>query len=81
MTPLYEKMGLPSNIVYIRSISHDELPVEVLDSIDKNMPLFAVYAENGQQIALVEDQQVAFALAQEHKFSLHSVHWNRDWFN
>ncbi|MDE0764691.1 MAG: DUF1150 family protein [Amylibacter sp.] len=74
MTPLYEKMGLPSNIVYIRSISHDELPVEVLDSIDKNMPLFAVYAENGQQIALVEDQQVAFALAQEHKFSLHSVH-------
>ena len=74
MAHLYEKMGLPSNIVYIRSISHDELPVEVLDSIDKNMPLFAVYAENGQQIALVEDQQVAFALAQEHKFSLHSVH-------
>ena len=74
MAHLYEKMGLPSNIVYVRSISHDELPVEVLDSIDKNMPLFAVYAENGQQIALVEDQQVAFALAQEHKFSLHSVH-------
>ena len=74
MTPLFEKMGLPSNVVYIRSISHDELPVEILESIDENIPLFAVYAENGQQIALVEDQQVAFALAQEHKFSLHSVH-------
>ena len=74
MTSLYEKMGLPSNIVYIRSINHDELPTEVLETIDKTIPLFAVYAEDGQQIALVEDQQVAFELAQEHKFSLHSVH-------
>ena len=74
MTPLYEKMGLPSNIVYIRSIKHDELPSEILENIDESIPLFAVYAEDGQQIALVEDQHVAFALAQEHKFSLHSVH-------
>ena len=74
MTSLYEKMGLPSNVVYIKPISHDDLPVEILESIDENIPLFAVYAENGQQIALVEDQKVAFALAQEHKFSLHSVH-------
>ena len=46
----------------------------VLENIDESIPLFAVYAEDGQQIALVEDQQVAFELAQEHKFSLHSVH-------
>ena len=74
MTPLYEKMCLPSNIVYIRSINHDELPTEILETIDETIPLFAVYAEDGQQIALVEDQQVAFELAREHKFSLHSVH-------
>ena len=74
MTPLYEKMGLPSNIVYIRSINHDELPTEILETIDETIPLFAVYAEDGQQIALVEDQQVAFEFAREHKFSLHSVH-------
>jgi hypothetical protein len=74
MTPLYEKMGLPSNIVYIRSVTHEELPSEILENIDQTIPLFAVYAEDGQQIALVEDQQVAFQLALEHKFSLHSVH-------
>jgi len=74
MTPLYEKMGLPSNIVYIRSVTHEELPSEILENIDQTIPLFAVYAEDGQQIALVEDQQVAFQLAQEHKFSLHLVH-------
>lgn len=74
MTPLYEKMGLPSNIVYIRSVTHEELPSEILENIDQTIPLFAVYAEDGQQIALVEDQQVAFQLAREHKFSLHSVH-------
>ena len=56
MTPLYEKMGLPSNIVYIRSVTHEELPSEILENIDQTIPLFAVYAEDGQQIALVEDQ-------------------------
>jgi hypothetical protein len=75
MTPLYEQMGLPSNIVYIRAIARDELPKDALvDFDDINAPLFAVFAEDGQQIALVEDQKVAFELAKEHRFSLHSVH-------
>lgn len=74
MTHLYEQMGLPSNVVYIRAISRAELPREVLENVDETVPLFAVFAEDGQQIALVENQKVAFDLAQEHKFSLHSVH-------
>lgn len=75
MTPLYEQMGLPSNVVYIRPIARDELPNEALaDFEDAAIPLFAVFAEDGQQIALVEDQKVAYELAKEHRFSLHSVH-------
>lgn len=75
MTPLYEQMGLPSNIAYIRPIARDELPKEALADFENvAIPLFAVFAEDGQQIALVEDQRVAFELAKEHRFSLHSVH-------
>jgi len=69
-----KKWGYQVTYVYIRSVTHEELPSEILENIDQTIPLFAVYAEDGQQIALVEDQQVAFQLAQEHKFSLHSVH-------
>jgi|GEM_PF-378444 len=75
MTPLYEQMGLPSNVVYIRAIARDEIPSDALVEFDDaTLPLFAVFAEDGQQIALVEDQKVAFELAKEHRFSLHSVH-------
>jgi len=74
MTHLYEQMGLPSNVVYIRSIERAELPSEILETVAETVPLFAVFAEDGQQIAVVEDQEIAFELAKEHQFSLHSVH-------
>jgi hypothetical protein len=74
MTQLYEQMGLPSNVVYIRAISRAELPSEVLEGVDEVAPLFAVFAEDGQQIAVVDSQKIAFDLAEEHKFALHSVH-------
>ena len=74
MTHLFEKMGLPSNIVYIRAVDRKEVPIDILEDLEDGKPVFAVFAEDGKQIALVEDQSVAYALAEEHQFSLHSVH-------
>ncbi|GLQ36052.1 hypothetical protein GCM10007939_23360 [Amylibacter marinus] len=74
MTPVFEQMGLPSNIVYIRPITLADLPRDIQMELGDNTPLFAVFSEDGTQIALVEDQNVAFALAKEHEFNLQSVH-------
>lgn len=74
MTPLYEQMDLPSNVVYLRAVKRADLSSDALMDFEDASSLFAVYAEDGQQIALVDDQKTAFELAKEHRFSLHLVH-------
>lgn len=74
MTPLYEQMGLPSNNVYIREVNVSELPEEMREEAGDLQSLFAVFAEDGSQIALVDNQKVAFDLAKEHQFNLQQVH-------
>jgi hypothetical protein len=74
MTPLFEQMGLPSNVVYMRAVERANLSSDALMDFEEAKDLFGVYAEDGQQIALVDDQKTAFELAKEHRFALHLVH-------
>tara|TARA_R110002096_G_scaffold74746_4_gene176955 strand:- start:17411 stop:17635 length:225 start_codon:yes stop_codon:yes gene_type:complete len=74
MTPLYEQMGLPSNVVYLRAVDRADLSGDALVEFDEAKYMFGVYAEDGQQIALVDDQKTAIELAEEHRFALHLVH-------
>ena len=74
MTPLYEQMGLPSNNVYIREVNVSELPDDMQDEVGDLKSLFAVFAEDGSQIAIVDSPKNAFDLAKEHSFNLQQVH-------
>lgn len=72
--PLYKAMGLSSNIVYLRQVELAELPSDLLEQVDSAQQLYAVYHEDGEQIALIESVSLAKDLAEEHRFELHQVH-------
>ncbi|MEM0978279.1 MAG: DUF1150 family protein [Pseudomonadota bacterium] len=71
---LYEQLGLPSNVVYVKQIDPNELPLEVRNQVEEGSELFAVHCENGEQVALFTDKNLAFSLAREYSFDAHSVH-------
>lgn len=71
--PLYKAMGLASNVVYLREVAMDDLPDEVQAQLESDRPIFAVYHEDGEQIALIESPSLAKDLAKEHDFELHQV--------
>ncbi len=74
MTELYEELGLPSNLVYLKELDPKELPDDVQGEIDGSKPIFGVYDEEGSQIALVDDLSFARMMAEEHRFNLQSLH-------
>lgn len=74
MAALYKKMGLRSNVVYLRALDHSQLPDEVRADLDETQVIYGVFHEDGDQIALIDDLNLARDLADEHKFSLHTVH-------
>lgn len=74
MRPTYKAMGLSSNIVYMRPIDKSELPKDISIGLEDGQSIFAVFSEEGEQIALIADRRLAIDLAKEHSFDLHSVH-------
>ena len=74
MAKLYEQLGLPSNIVYMKKVDISDLPDDVQSELDDTKPIFGVFDEEGSQIALVDDEFFAREMAREHKFNLHSLH-------
>ncbi len=63
-------------IVYIREVPVDELPDEMQQQA-KAAGLSTVYGigrENGEQIALVRDRELAFMIARQNDLSPVSVH-------
>jgi len=74
MRPVYEQMGLSSNVVYIRPLAPDQLPDDVVTTFEDDRPIYGVFHEDGTQIALIDDVNAAHELAKEHKFSLHMLH-------
>lgn len=71
---MFEQLGLESNIVYVKPVAVDQLPSDVQDQLEGETQIFAVHGENGEQVALFTDKNLAFDLAKEYDFRAHSVH-------
>tara|TARA_R110002020_G_scaffold358559_7_gene570972 strand:- start:18939 stop:19160 length:222 start_codon:yes stop_codon:yes gene_type:complete len=60
--------------VYVKTILVTDLPREVRDQAEGLEQLYAVHDAEGQQLALVGDRKLAFALAREHNYAPVLVH-------
>jgi hypothetical protein len=60
--------------VYVKTIAVTELPREVRDQAEGLDLIYAVHDAQGQQLALVGDRKLAFALAREHDYAPVLVH-------
>jgi hypothetical protein len=63
-----------SNIVYIRAVDVADLPDELQEQAQGVMQLYAVCREDGEQLALVADRDMAFVLARQNDFVPVTVH-------
>jgi hypothetical protein len=61
-------------MVYVKSIAVTDLPREVRDQAGSLDHLFAVHDAEGQQLALVADRKLAFALAVQNDYAPQPVH-------
>lgn len=64
----------PQNIVYVKPVAVADLPIEVQDQAAGVETLYAVHREDGEQLALVANRTLAFALARQHDMSPVAVH-------
>ncbi len=60
--------------VYVKPIRVTDLPIDVQEQAEGLETLFAVHDSEGQQLALVADERMAFVLAREHNYAPHLVH-------
>ena len=60
--------------VYVKTVLVNELPREVRDQAQGLDQIYAVHDAEGQQLALVGDRKLAFALAREHDYAPVLVH-------
>lgn len=60
--------------VYVKTIAVTDLPREVRDKAEGLEQLYAVHDAAGQQLALVGDRKLAFALARQHDYAPVLVH-------
>lgn len=60
--------------VYVKTVLVNDLPREVRDQAEGLDQIYAVHDAKGQQLALVGDRKLAFALAREHDYAPVLVH-------
>lgn len=63
-----------TRMVYVKPIDVRDLPQDVQDQADGLETLFAVHDADGQQLALVANESLAFALARENNYAPQLVH-------
>lgn len=61
-------------IVYIRKVAVDDLPKEVQEQANGLTTLYAIGGEDGEQLALVRDRELAFTVARQNDMQPLSVH-------
>ncbi len=61
-------------VVYVRAVDVAELPADVRAQIDDAGQVYAIHSEDGEQLALAKDREIAFALARTNEFAPVSVH-------
>ncbi len=69
--------GLPEGeirLVYVRSVAVAGLPDALRAQIGALETVYSVHGEDGEQLALVANRELAFALARQHEMRPVSVH-------
>jgi hypothetical protein len=61
-------------LVYVEPVALSELPKEVREQAGDVKQLFALHNSDGEQLALVANRRLAFALARENDMSPMAVH-------
>jgi hypothetical protein len=61
-------------IVYIRPVAVADLPDEIRQQAQGLQTLYAIGSETGEQLALVRDRRMAFAVARQNDMTPVSVH-------
>lgn len=61
-------------IVYVRPVDADDLPEQVRAQVEGTLNLYAVHAANGDRLALVNGQKLAFVLARQNDMKPVHVH-------
>lgn len=56
-------------IVYVRPVDFADLPQEVQEQAASKRDIYAVHAANGDRLALVHGQKLAFVLARQNDMS------------
>ena len=67
-----EQLG--EDLVYVKPVDVADLPDDVREQAGELDRLFAVHNTKGEQLALVANQKLAFALARQHDMSPVTVH-------
>ena len=73
-TKIENLSGAENNIVYVRRVAIDSLPVEIRQQAPGMDSLYAVHGIDGERLALVKDRNLAFYLARQNDLSPVSVH-------
>ena len=63
-----------ARVVYVKTVEVADLPDEVQAQADGRAHLYAVHDGDGQQLALVAERALAFALARQHDYQPVAVH-------
>jgi len=63
-----------SNIVYVKAVATADLPPEVQKQAEGHDTLYAVHNADGEQLALVTEAKMAFALARQNDLAPVQVH-------
>ncbi len=63
-----------NRIVYVRPIAVETLPQAVQAQINGMKTVYAVHGEDGEQLALVANRDLAFSLARQHDMAPVNAH-------
>ena len=71
----YEGLDAGENrIVYVRPVAVESLPQAVQAQINGMKTVYAVHGEDGEQLALVANRDLAFSLARQHDMAPVNAH-------
>ena len=74
METKFDFADLGDRLVYVKSVAVSDLPLDVQEAAGERDELFAVHDSEGQQLALVADRKLAFALARKNDMRPVTVH-------
>ena len=74
MNTPFEKMKPDGRTVYIRPVEVADLPDDVQEQALGAALVYAVHNAQGERLALVKDQKMAFVLARQNDFAPVHVH-------